>query len=220
MNWMLILKYLVALCAVLSFGLNIVVIVYLFLRHKTRRDEMITTVINSKRFEEKLNKLKSSVSKQISNINITLSPTAKDLIKKEIIDEIRYLQQLDSTEKVLKNSTGTIAASHQFVPIVEKKLYYATAVNEENQHTFYSVSDTPTKGESIFKLTELQADLCEFEVFVDAYSLVLQETEYLRGACSVEKTGNVNITTIQKGLAERTIDGKWAVRQQAKVKID
>jgi hypothetical protein len=181
---------------------------------------MITTVINSKRFEEKLNKLKNSVSKQISNINITLSPTTKELIKKEIIDEIRYLQQLDKTENYSKISTGTIAASYQFVPIVEKKLYYATAVNEENQHTFYSVSDTPTKGESIFKLTELQADLCEFEVFVDAYSLVLQETEYLRGACSVEKTGNVNITTIQKGLAERTIDGKWAVRQQAKVKID
>lgn len=220
MNWMLILKYLVALCAVVSFSLNIVVIVYLFLRHKNRREEIITTIINSQRFEERLNKVKSSISRQISNINITLSPTTKDVIKKEIIDEIRYLQQLDKTAKVSKSSTSTIAASQQFVPIVEKKIYYATAVNEENQHTFYSVSDSPTKGESIFKLTELQADLCEFEVYVDAYSLVLQETEYLRGACSVEKTGNVNITTIQKGLAERTIDGKWAVRQQAKVKID
>jgi hypothetical protein len=181
---------------------------------------MITTVINSKRFEDRLNNLKSSISKQISNINITLSPTKIDMIKKEIIDEIRYLQQLDKTEKVSKSYTSTIATSQQFVPIVEKKIYYATAVNEENQHTFYSVSDSPTKGESIFKLTELQVDLCEFEVYVDAHSLVLQETEYLRGACSVEKTGNVNITTIQKGLAERTIDGKWAVRKQAKVKID
>lgn len=220
MNWMLILKYLVALCAVVSFGLNIVVIVYLFLRHKTRRDEMITTVINSKRFEEKLNKLKNSVSKQISNINITLSPTTKELIKKEIIDEIRYLQQLDKTENYSKISSGTVAANYQSIPIVEKKLYYATAVNEENQDTFYSVSDTPTKGESIFKLTEVQANLCEFEVYADAYSLILQEPEYLRGACSIEKTGNINITTIQKGLAERTIDGKWAVRLQAKVKID
>lgn len=132
MNWMLILKYLVALCAVLSFSLNIVVIVYLFLRHKTRRDEVITTVINSKRFEEKLNKLKNSVSKQISNINITLSPTTKELIKKEIIDEIRYLQQLDKTENYSKISSGTVAANYQSMPIVEKKLYYATAVNEEN----------------------------------------------------------------------------------------
>jgi hypothetical protein len=181
---------------------------------------MITTVIGSKRFEEKLNKLKSSVSKQISNINITLSPTAKDLIKKEIIDEIRYLQQLDKTENYSKISSGTVDANYQSTPIVEKKIYYATAVNEENQHTFYSVSDTPTKGESIFKLTELQADLCEFEVYVDAYSLILQEPEYLRGACSVEKTGNVNITTIQKGLAERTIDGKWIIKKQAKIKIE
>lgn len=220
MNWMLILKYLVALCAVLSFGLNIVVIVYLFLRHKTRREEIITTIINSQRFEERLNKVKSSISRQISNINITLSPTTKDVIKKEIIDEIRYLQQLDKTEKVSKSNVGIVAANHQSMPTVERKVYYATAVNEENQHTFYSVSDTPTKGESIFKLTELQANLCEFEVYADAYSLVLQETEYLRGACSVEKTGNVSITTTQKGLAERTIDGKWAVRQQAKVKID
>jgi hypothetical protein len=213
MNWMLILKYLVALCAVLSFGLNIVVIVYLFLRHKTRREEIITTIINSQR-------LKSSISRQISNINIPLSPTTKELIKKEIIDEIRYLQQLDKTENYSKISSGTVDANYQSTPIVEKKIYYATAVNEENQHTFYSVSDTPTKGESIFKLTELQADLCEFEVYVDAYSLILQEPEYLRGACSVEKTGNVNITTIQKGLAERTIDGKWIIKKQAKIKIE
>jgi hypothetical protein len=210
---MLILKYLVALCAVLSFGLNIVVIVYLFLRHKTRREEIITTIINSQR-------LKSSISRQISNINIPLSPTTKELIKKEIIDEIRYLQQLDKTENYSKISSGTVDANYQSTPIVEKKIYYATAVNEENQHTFYSVSDTPTKGESIFKLTELQADLCEFEVYVDAYSLILQEPEYLRGACSVEKTGNVNITTIQKGLAERTIDGKWIIKKQAKIKIE
>ena len=219
MNWMLILKYLIALCAVVSFGLNIVIIVYLFLRHKTRREEIIMTITNSQRFEERLNRLKSSILKQISNINITLSPTKVDMIKKEIIDEIRYLQQLDNTENVSKNSAAAGTANHQFVPMVEKKLYYATAV-EENQHTFCSVSDTPTKDESIFKLIELQTNLCEFEVYVDAYSLVLQETEYLRGACSVEKTGNVNITTIQKGLAERTINWKWSVKQQAKVKID
>lgn len=217
MNWMLILKYLVALCAVVSFGLNIMVIVYLFLRHKIRRDEMITTVINSKRFK---NNLKSSILEQISNVNIPLSPTAKDLIKKEIIDEIRYLQQLDKTENYSKISSGTVDANYQSTPIVEKKLYYATAVNEENQDTFYSVSDSPTKGESIFKLTEVQANQCEFEVYVDAYSLILQEPEYLRGACSVEKTGNVKITTIQKGLAERTIDGKWIIKKQAKIKIE
>lgn len=217
MNWMLILKYLVALCAVVSFGLNIMVIVYLFLRHKIRRDEMITTVINSKRFK---NNLKSSILEQISNVNIPLSPTAKDLIKKEIIDEIRYLQQLDKTENYSKISSGTVDATYQSTPIVEKKLYYATAVNEENQDTFYSVSDSPTKGESIFKLTEVQANQCEFEVYVDAYSLILQEPEYLRGACSVEKTGNVKITTIQKGLAERTIDGKWIIKKQAKIKIE
>ena len=219
MNWMLILKYILAGCAVLSFCMNILIITYLSLRRKTRKEEIIMTILNSRRFEDRLCNLKTSIARSISNINVTLSPTKIELIKKEIIDEIRHLQYLDAKE--ITQSTPMPPTHGITSPSVDvvKKLYYATAVDGDSK-TFCSVSDTPEHGVTVFLLTERQSGVCEFEVYEGAHSLVLSEREYLTGACSIDKTGNTKITTVQKGVTERTIEGKWIVKEQAKVKIE
>lgn len=219
MNWTLILKYIVAGCAVLSFCMNILIIIYLFLRHKTRKEEIIMTILNSRHFEDRLNNLKTSIARSISNINVTLSPTKVELIKKEIIDEIRYLQCLDAKDSAPSVPAQQARPNTTIPTNAVKKLYYATAVDGDSK-TFCSVTDDPIHGETVFLLTELQTGLCEFEVYEGAQSLVLSEKEYLIGACSLDKIGNTKITTIQKGIAERSIEGKWFVKEQAKVKIE
>lgn len=98
-------------------------------------------------------------------------------------------------------------------------IYYATAV-EEGNHTFYNVATEPTKGETIFKFTEIQRGRCEFEVFESAYNMVLKESEYLNGACILDKLGNSKVITTKRGIAELNTEGKWVVKEPAKVKFE
>lgn len=216
MNWSLIFKCLFVGCTVLSFCMNILIMIYLFLRSKSRRNEIIKTILDSTRVE---NHIKESIRTSLSNSKTSLSPQQIDEIKKDIIDEIRHLQHLDEQESL---STAPIQQTIQAVARpanIEKKKYYATAVDGDSK-TFCSVTSTPIHGETVFLLTEIQTNRCEFEVYEGAQSLVLSEKEYLIGACSLDKTGNSKIITVQKGVTERTTDGKWTVREQAKVKIE
>lgn len=98
-------------------------------------------------------------------------------------------------------------------------IYYATAVEEGNR-TFYNVASEPTKGETIFKFTEIQKGRCEFEVFELATNMVLKESGYLEGACTLDKLGNTKVVTIKKGIAELNTEGQWIVKEPAKVKFE
>ena len=77
-----------------------------------------------------------------------------------------------------------------------------------------------TRMFSSLNCQQIQKGKCEFEVYEGASSLVLKESEYLNGACTIDKIGNSKVITIQKGLAELNVDGKWVVKIQAKVKFE
>ena len=102
----------------------------------------------------------------------------------------------------------------------QKVVLYASAVDEADNNTFYQVSSSPTKGESIFKLTEIQKGKCEFEVYEGAISMVLKESEFLNGACTLDKIGNTKVITTQRGIAELNVEGKWVIKVLAKVKFE
>lgn len=165
-----------------------------------------------------------------------------DKIVDTVIEEVRRLQKLDEREKEEERRKSNCKVEERSVvvtpsdnkvqqepetsetqavqPANQKIVLYATAVNEADNNTFYEVSESPTKGESIFRLTEIQKGKCEFEVYEGASSLVLKESEYLNGACTIDKIGNSKVITTQKGLAELNVDGKWVVKIQAKVKFE
>lgn len=104
--------------------------------------------------------------------------------------------------------------------LVSSDFLYATAIDEGDNKTFIRVENTPSKGETIFKFVKIQEGKCEFEVYEGAYSLVLKESEYLKDACTLNKVGNSKISTTKKGTAELNGDGKWCVKEQAKVKFE
>ena len=212
MNWMLILKYIIAIVAIISLCLNIGIIIYLSLQRKRRRDDMINIIITSKRFKDEINNIASFI-----NLG---NKKSIDKLKFDIIDEIRYLQSLDKKdEKLSHKSNDKVSKSPTPIQNVIHKIYYATATTENNKNTFYRVTESPDK-DSIFKLIEIQKGVCEFDIYDGAVSLILKEKEYLSDSCLVEKIGNNKIITSEKGIAEQNIEGKWIIKKQAKIKIE
>lgn len=127
------------------------------------------------------------------------------------------------TEETLQAPMATEQESEQTSTIsdlVNRDFLYATAVDEGDNKTFICVENKPSKGETIFKFIKIQEGKCEFEVYEGAYSLVLKESEYLKGACTLNKVGNSKISTTKRGMAELNGDGKWCVKEQAKVKFE
>ena len=141
----------------------------------------------------------------------------KDVPKEEATPSqalLKEVQQIPTSIIKEGNSEPTISE------VVATVVLYATAVDERDNKTFILVEKTPQKGKTIFKFTEIQKGKCEFEVYEGAYSLVLKESEYLNGACSLDRIGDSKVLTTQKGIAEYTVEGKWVVKFPAKVKFE
>lgn len=234
MSWMLIIKLIVATSAVMSLCLNVIIIIYLYNKHRNFHKDVINNVldgINRGRLSRKIDEEKSKIEFNVLNKVNRMLPNIEKL-RDEIIDDIRRLEGYDKIEqeellqsikvskdsncenKEIKDDTITIK------PNICSKVYFASAVKENDSTTFYSVSETPIIGESIFQLIETKTGEYEFEVYSGAYNLVLQETEYIRGACYISKSGNSTITMVKNGIVNRTLDGKWVIKELARVKIE
>lgn len=105
-------------------------------------------------------------------------------------------------------------------PAANARTFYASALLEEDDKTFYNVSEQPVPDETIFKFTEIKSGKCEFVVYEGAYSKVLIDASFLTGACRVAKLGNSKVIVTEKGIAELTDDNKWVVVEPAKVKFE
>lgn len=101
-----------------------------------------------------------------------------------------------------------------------KTIYYATAVDEDGK-TFCEVTSDFIRGESVFKLTEEKQGECSFEVCEEAYSMVLKESEYLKGACNLNREGSSKVITVSKGRSLFNEEAnKWEVKEPAKVTFE
>lgn len=156
------------------------------------------------------------------------------LITDNVYKNVRQLIKLDQKEAAQENArkeveptssksaVDTRSEQKEVEPAaqgVNKKVFYASALGEDNR-TFYTVSEQPISDETIFKFTELKSGKCEFVIYEGAYSKVLAEDAFLVGSCKLTKTGNSRVIVTEKGIAESTIDGKWIIKKQAKIKIE
>ena len=155
----------------------------------------------------------------------------KEKMIDEVVDNVRCCQKLDEKEKKEEEEKLASRSSNKeekpTAQTVETEqhheaaiFFYATAIGESDDITFYRVETVPQKGDTIFLFREIQKGKCEFEVYEGAYSRVLKESEYLKGACTLDKIGNSKVVTVQKGIAELNVDGNWIVKRQAKVKFE
>lgn len=142
---------------------------------------------------------------------------SEELVSK-VTDVVLECLRLEENERSKQQPHNSVMKDNP-TPKPTLPIYYATAV-EEGYHTFYNVATEPIKGETIFKLTEIQKGKCEFEVFELAYNMVLKESGYLEGACTIDKIGNSKVITKKKGIAELNTEGKWVVKEYAKIKFE
>lgn len=146
------------------------------------------------------------------------------LITDNVYERIVELEKLNQKEKDEISKESIIKQPSAEEPTVEIKntgrVYFASALDENDNKTFYNVSDIPVPGETIFKFTELKNGKCEFEIYEEAFSKVLKVTDFLTGACKIDRVGTTKVIVKEKGIAEITIEGKWVVKEQAKVKFE
>ena len=148
------------------------------------------------------------------------SDNPSEILVSKVIDGVLECIRLDENERASQKEINIPQQDNTVnTQIPVSTVYYATAVEEDNC-TFYNVASEPTKGESIYKFTEVQKGKCEFEVFELAYNMILKESGYLDVACILDKVGNSKVITTKKGVAELNTDGKWVVKEPAKVKFE
>lgn len=156
------------------------------------------------------------------------------LITDNVYMNVRQLIKLDQKEAAQENArkeveptssksaVDTRSEQKEVEPAaqgVNKKVFYASALEEDNK-TFYAVSDQPISDETIFKFTELKSGKCEFVIYEGAYLRVLADDAFLVGACKLTKTGNSKVIVTEKGVAELNSNSKWIVSEPAKVKFE
>ena len=235
-----------AFCASLISVIAISVAIYAIIKQKRGLDphRLASIFLRSNQVKQYINAQVEAKLKELYGKGKTPAVNT-DKIVDTVIEEVRRLQKLDEREKeeerqraIRKVEEQQRNANPKQQPAIPQEIdtptehptqqnvvkseviLFATAVDETDNNTFVTVSETPTKGETIFKFTEIQKGRCEFEVYEGATSLVLKESEYLNGACAVDKIGNSKVITTQKGVAELNTEGKWVVKEPAKVKFE
>lgn len=221
----------IAFCALLISVIAIIVAIYAVIRLlQNESDFQEFCSQKSDRVDEQVKKyIDKHVQKTIEQQVKKLFDSSKEKIVDEVIEEVRHCQKLDEKEKkeeeanhASQTSKGvkvTVPAETE-QPHEMNNLLYATAVDESDDITFYRVETAPQKGDTIFLFREIQKGKCEFEVYEEACSRVLKESEYLKGACTLDKIGNNKVVTVQKGIAELNDDGNWIVKTKARVKFE
>lgn len=188
-------------------------------------------VVQSRRVRDYINQqveaevkkwLRSPDERFISLITDNVYKNVRQLIKldqKEVAQENARQVTETPSAKVEAPSSREKKEAEPAAPEVKKNVFYASALEEDNK-TFYAVSEQPISDETIFKFTELKNGKCEFVIYEGAYSKVLADDAFLVGACKVTKTGNSRVIVTEKGIAELTSDSKWVVSEPAKVKFE
>ena len=223
----------IAICALVISLIAIGVAIYAVMRlSQIESDFQEFCSQKSDRVDEQVKKyIDKHVQKTIEQQVKKLFDSSKEKIVDEVIEEVRHCQKLDEKEKkeeeanlasqfASKGGKVTVQPAETEQPHEMNNLLYATAVDESDDITFYRVETAPQKGDTIFLFREIQKGKCEFEVYEEACSRVLKESEYLKGACTLDKIGNNRVVTVQKGIAELNADGNWIVKTKARVKFE
>lgn len=175
--------------------------------------------------------IKELVCEEVSNIMRHPSKGLIENISDAVYEDIRHLFELNKKEAAAQSSNNAVAepAKPSESPKKEtqeetprdsnSKMYYASALEEDNK-TFYNVSEEPVPDETVFLFIETKNGKCDFAIYEGARSKVLKDDSFLTGACQLARIGNSKVVVTEKGIAELTTDNKWVVTKPAKVTFE
>ncbi|KAA6344093.1 hypothetical protein EZS27_008248 [termite gut metagenome] len=185
----------------------IALVVYILLNTKKRRDEIIDTLGEWKKWlvQEKEKK------KQL------------EIMQQQLDDQSHKIEELQKRVAELENKPTKTKADDKTLPVTEpaKKLdsYLNLYANAIINGMFFNKVTNQSNDDTVYELTvtSLSDRTAKFTVYKEAYSRVLKNPDFVDG-CDKQKLGNQSIE-VEAGEAQKQDNDKWKVTKQAKVKF-
>lgn len=196
--------------------LLVVNVLYLVLRLKGLRDEIVDTVTDSSRVKEWL---KNSTEKPV------ITPVSKsyDGDIRNLQNENRDLRnRVAALEDMLKDrntssdmeSPTTFSQQSSSRPVETQKLLYADSIIDG----VFSHVKEKENDDTVFVLKLKSETTASITLYRGACNKVLANASYLEG-CEKQIIGNNTIEIVREGEAEKGFNGKWKVVSPLKVEI-
>lgn len=197
--------------------LLIAILLYLILRFRGLRDEIVDVVKGSGRIKEWLNDYKND------KPSTKIAPKSYDGDIRSLQNENRELKnRLAALEDMLKERNDSsdrerpMASEQQpsSGSVETQKLLYADSIiYGEFSHVKEQEND-----DTVFVLTLKSESAATVSIFRPAYSKVVANASYLEG-CEKQIIGNSSVVVVREGEAEKGFNGKWKVISPLKVEI-
>lgn len=197
--------------------LLIAILLYLVLRFRGLRDEIVDVVKGSGRIKEWLNDYKND------KPSTKIAPKSYDGDIRSLQNENRELKnRLVALEDMLKERNDSsdrerpMASEQQpsSGSVETQKLLYADSIIDgEFSHVKEQEND-----DTVFVLTLKSESAATVSIFRPAYGKVVANASYLEG-CEKQIIGNSSVVVVREGEAEKGFNGKWKVISPLKVEI-
>lgn len=183
---------------------------YVILRLKGLRDEVVDVVTGSGRIKEWLRD-------NFSKSSTSALPKSYDSEIRSLQNEHRDLKnRVAVLEDALRRKESLVAAKQQTPtePVETQKLLYADSIIDGAFSHVREQEDDDT----IFVLKLKNENSASISIFKQAFGRVLANASYLEG-CEKQIIGNSSVEIVREGEAERGFNGKWKVVLPLKVEI-
>lgn len=190
-------------------------ILYVILRLRGLRDEVVDVVKGSGRIKEWLQD-------NFGKSSTTMVPKLYDSEIRSLQNENRDLKnRVAALEDALRKDVASgvespVVANQQISskPVETQKLLYADSIIDG----VFSHVKEQENDDTIFVLKLKNENSATISIFKQAYGRVLANASYLEG-CEKQIIGNSSVEIVREGEAEKGYNGKWKVVSPLKVEI-
>lgn len=208
-HWVRILLFSVAI-------LLVVIVLYLVLRLRGLRDEIVDVVTDSNRIKEWVKKGSEKpsiipVSKSYDGDIRSLQNENRDL-RNRVVTLEDMLKERNTSSDMESPATFSQQSSSRLVE-TQKLLYADSIIDGVFSHVKEKEND-----DTVFVLRLKNETNASITLHKGAYNKVLANASYLEG-CEKQIIGNNTIEIVREGEAEKGFNGKWKVVSPLKVEI-
>lgn len=196
--------------------LLVVIILYLILRFRGLRDEIVDIVTDSDRIKKwiKNSTEKPSITSTAKSYDSYIHSLQNE--NRSLTSRVAALEDALRDKKVSSGSESVLISNQQSSPrpVESQKLLYADSIIEG---VFSHVREQES-DDTVFVLklkSESKATITLYEL---AYNSILANASFLEG-CEKQIIGNSSVKILREGEAEMVSNGKWRVVSPLKVEI-
>lgn len=200
---------------------TIIFVVYLLFNKKHIRNYVINTTLSSDRVKDLIRDYSIHKDLSISRISnreiedtvVSILNNNYENLKNKIISDLKKddFSEIKETSNIKSTTSQNIGIDKRSRHIV----LYATPA-DRNSNAFFNVTETPDEN-TIYTLV-VNGNQAEFDIHEIAYKKVLNNPNKLECACEWQYIEDyTKFTVIEKGIAQKRVDGKWEITKKANI---